>query len=137
VRRRLASARVRVTFEVGDAEQLRAPDGAYATVVSTWLLCSVRDPAAVLREVRRVLRPGGHYLFVEHGLSGDRRQRRRQELLTPLTRITACGCTLTRPIPKLVSEAGFERVDLEEMDLPALGLASGHLFVGAASSSRG
>jgi hypothetical protein len=132
VRRRIREARVKVTAEIGNAERLAVHDGSFTTVVTTWLLCSVRNPAAVLSEIRRVLRPGGRYLFIEHGLSGAPAQQRRQERLTPITRITACGCTLTRPIPTLIATAGLECTALEELDVPVLGRASGHLFVGAA-----
>jgi ubiquinone/menaquinone biosynthesis C-methylase UbiE len=132
VRKRIEAAPVKVHFELGDAEKLPIPDGSIATVVTTWLLCSVAHPAVVLSEIRRVLRPDGRYLFIEHGLSQDPRQRRLQERLTPITRITACGCTLTRPVRALLQSAGLDVFELEERDLPSLGRASGHLFIGAA-----
>jgi ubiquinone/menaquinone biosynthesis C-methylase UbiE len=132
VQRRIAKSPVKVHFEAGDAEKLPFADSTMATVVTTWFLCSVARPEAVLSEIRRVLRPDGRYLFVEHGLSQAPKQRRLQELLTPITRITACGCTLTRPVRALLQGAGFDVLELEERDLPSLGRASGHLFIGAA-----
>lgn len=132
VRERIAAAPVSVHFEQGDAEKLPIPDGSMSTVVTTWLLCSVARPAVVLSEIRRVLRPHGRYIFIEHGLSQDPGQRRLQERLTPITRITACGCTLTRPVRELLQDAGFDLLELEERDLPSLGRASGHLFIGMA-----
>jgi ubiquinone/menaquinone biosynthesis C-methylase UbiE len=132
VRKRIAEARVKVHFQLGDAEKLPIPDGSIATVVTTWFLCSVAHPAVILSEIRRVLRPDGRYLFIEHGLSQHPKQRRLQQRLTPITRITACGCTLTQPIPALLQSAGLDTFELEERDLPSLGSASGHLFIGAA-----
>jgi ubiquinone/menaquinone biosynthesis C-methylase UbiE len=137
VRKRIAESRVRVQFEQADAEKLPIPDGSIATVVTTWFLCSVARPAVILSEIRRVLRPDGRYLFIEHGLSPEPQQRRLQERLTPITRITACGCTLTRPVRELLRGGGFDLLEFEERDLPSLGRASGHLFLGAARSSEG
>lgn len=132
VRERIAAAPVSVHFQLADAEKLPIPDDSISTVVTTWFLCSVARPAVVLSEIRRVLRPDGRYIFIEHGLSQDPEQRRLQERLTPVTRITACGCTLTRPIGALLQDAGFDVIEWEERDLPSLGRASGHLFIGAA-----
>ncbi|MGD0835155.1 MAG: class I SAM-dependent methyltransferase [Polyangia bacterium] len=132
VRDRIARAKVGVELQPGDAGKLPMASGSIATVVTTWLLCSVTHPDSVLAEIRRVLRLDGRYLFIEHGLSPDPRQRRLQQLLTPITRICGCGCTLTRPIPALIASAGLDICTLEELDLSALGRASGHLFLGVA-----
>jgi len=133
-RKRIAEASVKVDFQLGDAARISLPDHSFATVVSTWFLCSVAQPAAVLAEIRRVLRPDGRYLFIEHGLSPHAPQRRLQNRLTPLTRFAACGCTLNRPIPALIQAAGLHLLTLQEHDLPSLGKASGHLFLGAAKT---
>lgn len=92
----------------GSAEQLPVKDESVDTVVSTWVLCSVSDPAAALAELRRVLRPDGMFLFVEHGDSPDRGIAVWQQLLNPLWRRVAGGCNLTRPIDRLIGGAGFE-----------------------------
>jgi ubiquinone/menaquinone biosynthesis C-methylase UbiE len=132
VRERIAESPVKVHFELRDAEKLPIPDSSIATVVTTWFLCSVARPAVILSEIRRVLRPDGRYLFIEHGLSQNPQQRRLQERLTPITRITACGCTLARPVRDLLQGSGFDILELEERDMLSLGRASGHLFIGAA-----
>jgi ubiquinone/menaquinone biosynthesis C-methylase UbiE len=132
VRERIAESPVKVHFELGDAEKLPIPDSSIATVVTTWFLCSVARPAVILSEIRCVLRPDGRYLFIEHGLSQNPQQRRLQERLTPITRITACGSTLTRPVRDLLQNGGFDILELEERDMLSLGRASGHLFIGAA-----
>ena len=86
----------------------------FDTVVSTWTLCSIPGVAQALREVRRVLRPGGRFLFVEHGLApdADASVRRWQNRLTPAWRRVAGGCHLNRAIPEMVEQAGFEIGDL-------------------------
>src|SRR6185369_8135575 len=66
---RIAAAPFPVTRAQLDAERLPFPDQAFDTVVSTWTLCSIPDPLAALREIRRVLRPSGTFLFLEHGRS--------------------------------------------------------------------
>jgi ubiquinone/menaquinone biosynthesis C-methylase UbiE len=78
------------------------------TVVMTWTLCSVRDPASALREMHRVLKPGGHLLFAEHGLAPDRGVQMVQRWLTPLWKRVAGGCHLDRDMGKLIASGGFE-----------------------------
>jgi SAM-dependent methyltransferase len=82
-------------------------------VLTTWTLCSIPDVERALREIRRVLRPGGLFHFVEHGRSPDARVARWQDRLTPLQRRVAGGCHLNRPIEQLVLGSGLEmlRVD--------------------------
>ena len=98
----------------GSAEALPLDAGSIDTVVTTWTLCSIPDTAAALREVRRVLRPSGQWLFVEHGLSPDPGVRRWQHWLTPLNRRVAGGCHLDRPIRTLIEDAGFVIEHLEQ-----------------------
>jgi SAM-dependent methyltransferase len=82
-------------------------------VVTTWTLCSIPDPARALAEMRRVLRPGGHYVFIEHGRAPSESTARWQDRLNPAWRRVADGCNMNRPIDRLVAEAGFqiERLD--------------------------
>lgn len=89
------------------AETLPVPSASFDTVVCTYTLCSVADPEQALREMRRVLRPGGRLLFAEHGLAPDERVARRQAWLEPYWRRVAGGCHLTRDVPRLLAQAGF------------------------------
>jgi len=119
-RRRARGATVPVTFLEASSEAIPVEDRSVDTVVTTWTLCTIPDAALALREMRRVLRPGGRLLFVEHGLAPDAVVRRCQVLLTPLWSAVTGGCHLDRPIPGLIEAAGFrvERLDAAYMRGP-------------------
>lgn len=106
----------------GDAQDLPVADGWADTVVVTFALCTIESPERALAESRRVLRPEGRLLFVEHGLAPDEGVRRWQRRLTPAWRKVSGGCHLDRAIPDLVREAGFEidEVDADWMDAPRI-----------------
>ena len=76
----------------GSAEAIPLEDASFDTVLTTWTLCSVRDAGAALAEIRRVLKPAGHLLFVEHGSAPDAAVARWQDRLTPLWKPIAGGC---------------------------------------------
>jgi SAM-dependent methyltransferase len=105
--RRAPSAPFPVVILRGVAENLPFKAASFDTVVSHWTLCSVGDLAAVLTEVRRVLRPDGVFLFLEHGRAEDVALRRRQRRWGPLHRVLAGGCRLDVPIDEAISGAGF------------------------------
>jgi len=97
----------------GTAEAIPLPDRSVDTVVSTWTLCSIPDLPNALSEVRRVLKPGGQFLFAEHGLAPEPNVVRWQHRLTPLWKRVAGGCHLNRPIDRMISSAGFRLARLE------------------------
>jgi len=96
------------------AEALPLKDHSIDTAVITYTLCSVEDPEQALKEVRRVLRPEGRVLFLEHGLSPEENVARWQHRLNPIWRSLAVGCNLTRPVADLLTGAGFSIQDMEE-----------------------
>lgn len=83
------------------------------TIVTTWTMCSIPDVQRALGEMRRILKPGGRLLFVEHGRSSDVRVRRWQDRLTPVWRRIGGGCHLNRAIGELIEEAGFRIEQIE------------------------
>jgi SAM-dependent methyltransferase len=117
VRARIAAAPFPVTSARLDAERLPFEDGRFDTVVSTWTLCSIPDPVAALREVRRVLRPDGAFHFLEHGLSERPFVARLQRLWNPAQQVVACGCNVDRPIDRLVTDGGLAIRRLERFEL--------------------
>ncbi len=107
-RRRADAADVRVDLMQGSAAAIPLAEGSIDTVVMTWTLCSIADPLAALHEMRRVLKPGGNLVFVEHGLSPEPGVERWQHRLTPVWRHLAGGCHLDRKIDALIRSAGFD-----------------------------
>jgi SAM-dependent methyltransferase len=97
----------------GSAEALPLDAASADSVVTTWTLCSVPDPEAALQEVRRVLRPGGKLLFVEHGRAPEPTTSRWQDRITPVWKHVAGGCHLNRRIDALILGSGFRMERLE------------------------
>jgi ubiquinone/menaquinone biosynthesis C-methylase UbiE len=104
---KLDEARVPVEVSAAGAEALPYPDGSFDTVVSTLVLCTVPDQEAALDEVRRVLRPGGRLLFIEHVRAAGSAARW-QDRLEPLWRRLLGGCHPNRDTVAAIEEAGFE-----------------------------
>lgn len=108
--RRVPHTGIPVNFMEASAEAIPLDDNSIDTVVTTWTLCTIPGAAAALTEMRRVLRPQGKLLFVEHGLSPDRGVRWWQDRLTPIWGRISGGCHLNRPIRSIIEDAGF-RID--------------------------
>jgi ubiquinone/menaquinone biosynthesis C-methylase UbiE len=102
-----------VTFIQGSAEAIPLDEGSIDTVVTTWTLCTVPAVNQAIQEIRRVLRPGGQLLFVEHGLAPDRDVRKWQDWLTPAWKHISGGCHLNRAVRTLLENAGFNITQLE------------------------
>ena len=97
-----------VEFIEGSAEAIPLQDASVDTVVTTWTLCSIPDALRALCDMRRVLRPGGRLLFVEHGRAPDPKVIWWQDRLTPVWKRLGGGCHLNRAIGTLIEGAGFQ-----------------------------
>lgn len=118
-RKRLVDSATKVDFLTQSAaEPLPLPDESIDTVVSTWTLCSIPNPLDALMEMRRVLKPDGSVIFVEHGGSPDPPVARWQNRLTPVWRRFTGGCHLNRKIDDLIAGAGFNISELKTGYLP-------------------
>ncbi|MCI0361166.1 MAG: methyltransferase domain-containing protein [Planctomycetaceae bacterium] len=133
VKRRMDACRARhiVTVQT-TAERLPFESATFDCAVSTFTLCTIPDVAAALAELRRVLKPDGHFYFAEHGRSDSRSIARWQDRLNPLQKWWACGCHLNRPIERLVREAGLGITALDRAPLAGVPRLIGEMYVGEA-----
>jgi ubiquinone/menaquinone biosynthesis C-methylase UbiE len=115
--KRAPEASVPVEIVSGSAEALPFPDESFDTAVVTFVFCSVEDPGVALAEVRRVLRPGGRLVLLEH-VRGEGRLARWQDRLTPLHRKVAGNCHLNRDTRATVAAAGFDATGVEPTRIP-------------------
>jgi ubiquinone/menaquinone biosynthesis C-methylase UbiE len=136
---RIAEPRIRqssVAIEYGGltGEQLDLPSGTFDAVLSTWTLCTIPKLDAALAELRRVLKPGGSFHFVEHGHAPDQNVVRWQERLEPLNKRLAGGCHLTRRVAEDIERAGFEIEKLETYYFKGEPKPMGYTYEGRAIS---
>ena len=114
LRRRAGEQGRDVTVVSDQGERLPFPDASFDTVVTTLVLCMVSDLDRVVAEARRVIRPGGAFLFYEHVVAGSRHTRALQGFLNPAWRFLTTGCNLDRDIAGAIRGAGFTSVEVEE-----------------------
>jgi len=118
-RERMMGKDLKVEFLSQSAEEkLPLLDKSVDSVVMTWTLCSIPDPGCALREMKRVLRPDGRLIFVEHGRAPDAGVAAWQDRLTPLWKHIGGGCHLNRKVDALLAEAGFAIDELRTTYLP-------------------
>jgi len=107
-----------VEFVKAEGEDIPFDGASFDTVVVTYTLCSIPDAVPALREMARVMKPGGRLLFCEHGVAPDAGVRRWQERLNPIWRRLGGGCHLNRDVPDLIRRGGFEVTELQTMYIP-------------------
>ena len=117
LRRKAAKLGRQVTIVSDRGEEMSFPEGSFDSVVTTLVLCMVNDLQQVVREARRVLRPGGSFYFYEHVASDNPFRSKWEDRLNPLWRFLTTGCNLNRDIASVIGAAGFSQVDLRAFDL--------------------
>ena len=132
-RRRIRQARIEVDRRVLGGERLPFDDATFDCVVSTFTLCSIEEVAQALREVYRVLKSGGTFLFLEHGLSPEPGVQKWQRRLNGLQVRLANGCHLDRDMKALVAAHPFASVEVEEFYLERTPKTHGYLYRGVAT----
>ncbi|WP_019501301.1 class I SAM-dependent methyltransferase [Pseudanabaena sp. PCC 6802] len=129
---RIRDSSIQVEYRVLNSESLPMPDNTFDSVVSTWTLCSIAKVNRAIAEIHRVLKPGGKFFFIEHGLSSDRNVQIWQNRLTPLQKVIADGCHLNRNIQQLVANH-FSDVAVEQFYVERLPKVGGYMYKGIAT----
>ena len=125
--RRIQRAGIEVSLVGLSAEKLPIDDASFETVVCTYTLCTIQDPVAALREMRRALVPGGKLLFSEHGRAPDEDTLKWQKRIEPYWSKVSGGCMLARDIPALLEQAGFKS-DVQSRYIPGPRILSFHYW---------
>jgi ubiquinone/menaquinone biosynthesis C-methylase UbiE len=134
VEQRIKDSGLKITQMKLDASgELPFESASFDSIVTTFTLCSIDDVQAALVGMKRVLRPRGNLIFLEHGRSDDARIARRQDLFNPLQKIIACGCNMNRAIDQIILEAGMNITKLDRLLLPQTPRVLREIYVGTAT----
>jgi ubiquinone/menaquinone biosynthesis C-methylase UbiE len=131
-RHRIADAHCPIEAVGLDAEAIQAEDGSADSALSTFTLCTIPNAERALGEVKRILKPGGRFCFLEHGRAPDGGVARWQDRLNGFQQAVAGGCNLNRSIPELVLGAGFRIESIEAAYFPKMPRTHGYLYSGTA-----
>ncbi|MBD2196268.1 MULTISPECIES: class I SAM-dependent methyltransferase [Calothrix] len=129
--KRIQSSHIQVDNRVLNSENLPMADNTFDSVVSTFCLCSIANVSQAIHEIYRVLKPGGRYFFLEHGLSDEANIQVWQHRLNPLSQVIGDGCNINRNIRQLVA-AQFANLTVEQFYIPKIPKISGYLYKGVA-----
>ena len=132
-KKRIKKSAIAVTNHVISGENLPMDDASYDCVACTFTLCSITDVSRALSEVNRVLKRGGKFVFLEHGLSNDSEVQTWQQRLNHLQNIIGDGCHLNRDIHEIVRIASFEITSIKRLHLPVFPRVIGHCYQGIAT----
>jgi ubiquinone/menaquinone biosynthesis C-methylase UbiE len=132
-RRRIADSGIAVDQRAAGGEELPFEDESFDCVVSTWTLCSITEVGRALGEVYRVLRPGGRFVFLEHGLGIDPRVQRWQRRLNPIQRLLGAGCRLDLDVPALVGRHPFSDLRVDRFEMERMPRTHGTMYRGVAT----
>lgn len=121
-----------IEFNLSSAESIDLPTSSVDSVVCTFSLCSIPNPQKALKEIHRILKPGGKYYFCEHGISPDLSTRVFQNVTNVFYPKLSGGCHANRDIPKLISESGLKILEKDTMYLPGSVKFLGYNYWGVA-----
>lgn len=130
--KRIEKSNLQIDNRVLNGENLPMADNTFDYVVSTWTLCSIKNVEQALSEIHRVLKTGGKFVFIEHGLSTEPNIQVWQNRLNPLQNIIADGCNLNRNMRNLINKQ-FQTVTIEEFYSPDMPKVFGYLYKGTAT----
>lgn len=136
LRRRMKGIPFPVQHATISAETLPYANEQFDMVVSTWTLCSIPDVSKALSEIHRVLKPGGQFRYVEHGLAPDAHIAKWQHRLNGIQNVIADGCHLNRNITELIQSAGFELTQIQNAYTPKAPQFVGYHYTGIAVKSQ-
>ena len=128
------SSNCRINLELirQDGESLPFTDNSIKAAVSTYTLCSIKDVNTALKEIHRILKPGGRYYFLEHGLADNPKTQKWQHRLNPIQNIWADGCNLNRNIELLITKAGLKIIELKNYYMKRDPKIVGYMYEGIA-----
>ncbi|PCJ51768.1 MAG: SAM-dependent methyltransferase [Candidatus Hydrogenedentota bacterium] len=132
---RIAESPIKVDHNVINGESLPFEDESFDTVVCTWTLCSIKNVDAALQQVRRILKPKGKFLFVEHGLADDPKVQKWQHRLNPLQQRIGDGCNLNRNMKELIQDNHFSFDTMDTFYMPKSPRFAGFMYQGIASKA--
>jgi ubiquinone/menaquinone biosynthesis C-methylase UbiE len=132
-RQRIERSTIEVDLRVETAEELPVQDEVFDWVVSTWTLCSIPDVQRALKEVYRVLKPDGRFVFLEHGLSGEPKIQRWQRRLNWIQKRVGDGCRLDLDVESVVRGQSFREVNLDRFHLERTPRTHGTIYRGVAT----
>ena len=130
--KKLTNGRFEIELITQSSESLPFPDNSINAVVSTYTLCSIKEINLALKEIFRVLKPGGKYYFLEHGLADNPKTQKWQHRLNPLQNIWADGCNLNRDMKTLITNAGLKIIDLKNYYMKRDPKIVGYMYEGIA-----
>jgi ubiquinone/menaquinone biosynthesis C-methylase UbiE len=129
--KRIEKSSITVDHRILSGENLPMVDNTFDSVVSTWTLCSIEKVEQAVKEIHRVLKPGGKFFFIEHGLSNEPNIQTWQNRFNPIQNVIADGCNLNRNIRSIVKQH-FDQVDLEEFYADKTPKFMGYMYQGVA-----
>lgn len=129
--KRIEKSSITVDHRILSGENLPMADSTFDSVVSTWTLCSIEKVEQAVKEIHRVLKPGGKFFFIEHGLSNEPSIQTWQNRLNPIQNVIADGCNLNRNIRSIVKQQ-FSQVNVEEFYADKTPKFMGYMYKGVA-----